>query len=79
MQCIRLNRISFDGLACLKRVWLSKKTNRFNAAAKKNVDFMAEWMNDNEAKEMFENPDLCCCQDTYAMGLLMKVLYDTIK
>lgn len=40
---------------------------------------MAEWMNDNEAKEMFENPDLCCCQDTYAMGLLMKVLYDTIK
>ncbi len=36
-------------------------------------------MNDNEAKEMFENPDLCCCQDTYAMVLLMKVLYDTTK
>lgn len=76
---ICLNRISFDGLACLKRLWLSKKTNRFNAAAKKNVDFMAEWMNDNEAKEMFKNLDLYCGQDTYAMVLLMKVLYDTIK
>ncbi len=36
---------------------------------------MAEWMNDNEAKEMFKNLDLYCGQDTYAMVLLMDILY----
>lgn len=44
-------------------------------ASQQYADFIAGLMSDNEAKEMFKNLDLYCGQDTYAMVLLMDILY----
>ena len=47
------------------------------------TDLYAAFLNgdlsETETKEMFKNIDIYCGQDTYAMVLLMDVLYQTAK